>query len=96
MEQKYAEIRARQLAWAERLYGEGTRYQYYLDHYTTWHKADPASVQKHYTLDSVFFISNEGAAGFRVLKFYNDTQDYRVSEGANTWAEAFSIGETGI
>lgn len=45
---------------------------------------------KHTTYDSVFFISDDGALGFRAIKFYNDSSDYRVGSYHPSAAEAYS------
>lgn len=45
---------------------------------------------KHSTHDSTFYIQDCGAFGFRAIKFYNNTTDYRVGGFHNSMSEAYS------
>lgn len=80
-------VTQRQLELAEALYGDATTYARLLKAYTMW--AFLNLCQKHYTHDSVFFIINEGI-GFKAVKFYNDSNDYRVSGHVETLSDAYN------
>lgn len=84
---KFNQISIAQLELAERIYSDISLYRRLLKGYTMWYKM--GLVQKHHTHDSVFFIVNEGS-GFKTVKFYNDSEDYRVSGYTQTLAEAYN------
>ncbi len=80
-------VTQKQLELAERLYGDHTLYDRLFKAYSMWNAA--GLCQKHSTHDSVFFIIDEGI-GFKTIKFYNDSKDYRVSGYLETLAEAYN------
>lgn len=45
---------------------------------------------RHYTYDSTFYICDDGALGFRAIKFYNDSTDYRIGAYQPGAAEAYT------
>ena len=47
------------------------------------------TIQKHYTHDSVFFIIQENQ-GFKTVKFYNDSADFRISGFMETLSDAYN------
>jgi len=55
--------------------------------YSFW--ANIGHCQKHYTHDSVFFIVKDNNS-FQTIKFYNDSQDYRVSGLCETLSDAYN------
>lgn len=85
---KFDRITTRQLELAARLFNEDSQYLRLLKAYTMW--ASVNLCQKHYTHDSVFFIVDEGSIGFKTIKFYIDSNDYRVSGHVETLGEAYN------
>ena len=62
-------------------------YTQLLQHYELWAKLNLA--QKHSTHDSLFFIVKEDQ-GFKTVKFYNESNDFRTSGHLETLAEAYN------
>lgn len=81
-------VLAKQLELAESLFGDSTKYARLLNRYETMYKVNLCT--KHTTHDSVFYIIDEGKAGFKAIKFYNDTQDFRVGGFNASQAEAYN------
>ncbi len=56
-----------------------------------WHeKLLGTLATKHTTFDSTFYIVNEGKQGYKIIKFYDDNLDYRITEKHMCPAEAYS------
>lgn len=62
-------------------------YTQLLQHYELWARLN--LVQKHHTFDSTFYIIKEDK-GFKTVKFYNDSSDYRTSGYVETLSEAYN------
>jgi hypothetical protein len=85
---KFDQITSKQLELAASLYGEKTQYLRLFKAYNAW--AAVNLCQKHSTHDSIFFIVDEGAFGFKTVKFYLDGEDYRVGGYNASLAEAYN------
>lgn len=85
---KFQDILEIQLRLAAELYSESTSYANLYKYYARLY--DMGVVTKHHTYDSTFFIHDDGATGFSVIKFYNGGVDYRTASRYESAAVAYS------
>lgn len=72
---------------AGNLYSNKTAYDKLYNAYSFWAKMN--LIQKHSTHDSIFFIF-KAVEGFKIVKFYNDGIDYRISGYLETLSDAYN------